>query len=124
MWKGDGKECGWFFKNGDIWCRYDKQNEALIESYYKNRVETPFQITLNNCDYLISFQDWKQIKVGDAMGIGWEIKKDEVNRKPNSGGAFSTPSTSQSAEMQLQNPTLLCIIILIVAVILQTYYNK
>jgi WWE domain len=115
MRKSDGKECGWFFKNGDIWCRYDKNIETIIESNYENRVETSFQITMNNCNYLINFHDWKQIKVGDAMGIGWEIKKDELTR---------TPSTSQSAQMQLQNPTIICIIIIIVAVILQTYYNK
>jgi hypothetical protein len=121
---GDGKECGWFYKDGDLWRQYDKKIEDIIESYYKSRVETPFQITMNNCDYLISFQDWKQIQVGNTMGIGWEIKKDELNRKPNSGGANSTPSTSQSAQMQLRNPMMLCIIILIVALILQTYYNK
>jgi WWE domain len=112
---GDGKECGWFYKDGDLWRQYDKKIEDVIESYYKNRVETPFQIMMNNCDYIISFHDWKQIKVGDAMGMGWEIKKDELTR---------TPSTSQSTQMQLQNPMMLCIIILIVALILQTYYNK
>jgi hypothetical protein len=124
MSKGVGKECGWFFNTGEAWCRYDKNNESIIESHYKNRVETPFKITKENCDYLISFQDWKQTKVGDGSGIGWEIKKEDLNRISRSSGAILAPSASQMAQIQSHNTVMLCIIIFIVAVIIQTYVNK
>jgi hypothetical protein len=124
MSKGVGKECGWFFKKGEEWLRYDKNNESIIESYYKKRVEIPFKITIENCDYLISFQDWKQTKVGDGSGIGLEIKKEDLNRISRSSGAILAPSAPQMAEIQSHNTVMQCIIFLIVVVILHTYANK
>lgn len=114
-----GKEFGWFYLIGQDWCRYDKKNEDFIELHYKNRVEKPFQITLKNNNFQISFQQWKQVRVVD--GTGYAIKKEELKRTSSSGGLASCGTKSAASNKSWK---IHFIIIIASAAILQYYYNK